>query len=35
MLKALDDFSALDMAATIECLRLLCRAEKELLQTAG
>jgi len=34
-LKTLDDFSALDMAATIECLRLLRRAEKELLQTAG
>jgi rhodanese-related sulfurtransferase len=34
-LKTLDDFSALDMAATIDCLRLLRRAEKELLQTAG
>lgn len=34
-LKTLDDFSALDMAATIECLRLLRRVEKELLQTAG
>ena len=34
-LKTLDDFSALDMAATIECLRLLRRVEKEPLQTAG
>lgn len=33
-LKTLDDFSALDMAATIECLRLLRRVEKERLQTA-
>ena len=31
-LKMLDDFSALDMAATIECLRLLRRVEKGLLQ---
>ena len=31
-LKTLDDFSALDMAATIECLRLLRRVEKGLLQ---
>lgn len=34
-LKTLDDFSALDMAATIECLRLLRRVEKEQLQTVG
>lgn len=33
-LKTLDDFSALDMAATIECLRLLRSAEKEMLATA-
>ena len=32
-LKTLDDYTALDMAATIECLRLLRTAEKELLQT--
>lgn len=32
-LKTLDDFRALDMAATIECLRLLRRVEKERLQT--
>jgi ankyrin repeat protein len=31
-LKTLDDFSALDMAATIECLRLLRRVGKEQLQ---
>ena len=34
-LKTLDDFSALDMAATIECLRLLRSVEKELLQRVG
>jgi rhodanese-related sulfurtransferase len=34
-IKTLDDFSALDMAATIECLRLLLRVEKEMLATAG
>lgn len=34
-LKTLDDFSALDMAATIECLRLLRSVENERLQTAG
>lgn len=34
-LKTLDDFSALDMAASIECLRLLRRVEKEMLVTAG
>lgn len=34
-LKTPDDFSALDMAATIECLRLLRRVEKGLLQTVG
>jgi thiosulfate/3-mercaptopyruvate sulfurtransferase len=34
-LKTLDDFSALDMAATIECLRLLRRVEKGMLATAG
>ena len=33
-LVSLDDFSALDMAASIECLRLLRRVEKALLQTA-
>lgn len=31
-LKTLDDYSALDMAATIECLRLLRGVEKELLR---
>lgn len=31
-LKTLDDFSALDMAATIECLRLLRSVEKEMAQ---
>ncbi|MDP2026563.1 ankyrin repeat domain-containing protein [Sulfuriferula sp.] len=34
-LKTLDDFSALDMAATIECLRLLHGVEKRLLQAVG
>ena len=34
LLKTLDDFSALDMAATIECLRLLRRAEQKAAQTA-
>lgn len=34
-LKTLDDFSALDMAATIECLRLLRGVEKRLLQAVG
>ncbi|MFH1817005.1 MAG: ankyrin repeat domain-containing protein [Pseudomonadota bacterium] len=34
-LTTLDDFSALDMAATIECLRLLRRVEKEMLQMVG
>lgn len=34
-LKTLDDYSALDMAATIECLRLLRRMENERLQTTG
>ncbi len=34
-LKTLDDFSALDMAATIECLRLLRNVEKELLQAVN
>ena len=34
-LKTLDDFSALDMAATIECLRLLRGVEKEMLQMVG
>lgn len=34
-LKTLDDFSALDMAATIECLRLLRSVENEQWQTAG
>jgi len=33
-LKTLDDFSALDMAATIECLRLLRSVEKAMLATA-
>lgn len=33
--KTLDDFSALDMAATIECLQLLRRVEKEMTATAG
>jgi rhodanese-related sulfurtransferase len=34
-IKTLDDFSALDMAATIECLRLLRAAEKAMLATAA
>ena len=34
-LKTLDDFSALDMAASIECLRLLRRVEKETLAVVG
>jgi len=34
-LKTLDDFTALDMAATIECLRLLRSVEKEMLQMVG
>jgi len=34
-LKTLDDFTALDMAATIECLRLLRSVEKEMLQMMG
>ena len=34
-IKTLDDFSALDMAATIECLRLLRRVEKATLATAA
>ncbi|MBI3432561.1 MAG: ankyrin repeat domain-containing protein [Hydrogenophilales bacterium] len=34
-LTTLDDFSALDMAATIECLRLLRSVEKEMLQMVG
>lgn len=34
-LKTLDDFSALDMAATIECLKLLRRVEKEVLAVAN
>jgi rhodanese-related sulfurtransferase len=33
-LRTLDDFSALDMAATIECLLLLRRAERNILATA-
>ena len=33
-LKTLDDFSALDMAATIECLRLLHSAERAIKQAA-
>jgi rhodanese-related sulfurtransferase len=35
LLKTLDDFSALDMAASIECLNLLRRVEKGMLQTTG
>lgn len=35
LLKTLDDFSALDMAATIECLRLLRRPGHEGLAAAG
>ena len=34
-LKTLDDFSALDMAATVECLNLLRRVEKEVAYMAG
>jgi thiosulfate/3-mercaptopyruvate sulfurtransferase len=34
-LKTLDDYSALDMAATIECLRLLRGVEKKMLATAA
>lgn len=34
-LKTQDNFSALDMAATIECLKLLRRMEKEMLATVG
>jgi thiosulfate/3-mercaptopyruvate sulfurtransferase len=34
-LETLDGFSALDMAATIECLRLLRRVEKKMLATAA
>ncbi len=34
-LKTLDDFSALDMAATIECLQLLRRVERTRLQAVG
>jgi len=33
-LKTLDDFSALDMAATVECLNLLRRVEKEVAYMA-
>ena len=34
-LKTLDDYSALDMAATIECLRLLRSVEKKILLAVG
>jgi len=35
LLTTLDDFSALDMAATIECLHLLRRVEKAGAQKVG